>query len=407
MMDLLQQVRDLQYSDKSSAEALLLSFVRKELNIAAASVELRPSAISLNSFNGYLHLQDGTIRFFKSHTETDTVISEYYNSQLLADAGYPVIRPIFQSTEAGKQFLLYELIQDKSVFDLAWEIENAADQSMDDLRMAQNSADQELFRIYSETFQATTHAHPQAPIHQLFSHRLEQGRLERFYGPDTTIALPGQVIDMTRLRTMRWRINGREYSNSLNDIITRSIQLLDPHQAGPSIIGHGDAHNGNVFYSASGKLTYFDPAFAGRHDPLLDLAKPIFHNVFAMWMYFPGEIQRRISVSMHMKDDLLIVDYDYLLPDVRQMFLASKIEHTLRPLLRMLQRNKSLRADWMNFLKSALFCCPLLTMNLCDTDRFPPEISLLGLAMAIEMGAWSNSRSSRIDTVLADLGSNL
>lgn len=407
MTDLLQQVRDLQYSDKGSAEALLLSFVRNELNIVAENVELRPSAISLNSFNGYLKLQDGTVRFFKSHTETDTVISEYYNSQLLADAGYPVIRPIFQSTEAGKQFLLYELIQDKSVFDLAWEIENAVDQSMGDLLIAQNYADQELFRIYSETFQATTNVRSQAPIHQLFSHRLEQGRLERFYGPGTTITLPGQVIEMARLRRMRWRINGREYSDSLNDIIARSIQLLDPHQAGPSIIGHGDAHNGNVFYSASGKLTYFDPAFAGRHDPLLDLAKPVFHNVFAMWMYFPGEMRRRISVSMHMEEDLLIVDYDDLLPDVRQMFLASKVEHTLQPLLQMLQRNKSLRADWKDFFKSALFCCPLLTMNLCDSDRFPPEISLLGMAMAVEMGAWSNSRSSRIDTLLTDLASNL
>ena len=35
----------------------------------------------------------------------------------------------------------------------------------------------------------------------------------------------------------------------------------------------------------------------------------------------------------------------------------------------------------------ALFCCPFLTMNLSDTNKFPPAITLLGLAMSVEMGS--------------------
>jgi len=36
-------------------------------------------------------------------------------------------------------------------------------------------------------------------------------------------------------------------------------------------------------------------------------------------------------------------------------------------------------------------------MNLTDDTRFPPEISLMGLAMAIEMGAESKGKRSVID----------
>ena len=87
------------------------------------SVELRPLAVSLNSFNGFMTLTDGTRLFYKTHTEPDSVIDEYYNTTTLADAGYPVIKPLYSSTEWGKQLLIYEVIEDSSVFDVAWAIE--------------------------------------------------------------------------------------------------------------------------------------------------------------------------------------------------------------------------------------------------------------------------------------------
>src|SRR5690606_4027400 len=118
------------------------------------------------------------------------------------------------------------------------------------------------------------------PIHQLFYHRLTGGRLEHFYGDEKSITLPQTDVLMREVRKAHWTINGIRYTDTIDNIITRSIELLNPHQASISIIGHGDAHNGNVFFSKDSGLTYFDPAFAGRHHPLLDLAKPLFHNVF-------------------------------------------------------------------------------------------------------------------------------
>ena len=409
--DLLYQIQTLQFQDKSAAEQLLATFIHDTLSLPVNTVELRPLAVSLNSFNGFLTLADGKRLFFKTHAEPDNVIGEYYNARRLAEAGYPIIEPVFSSTEAGKQLLIYEVIDSPSVFDIAWEIENGDNTYLSTLTDAQNRADDLLFQCYRQTliFQDAGDA-ALAPIHQLFYHRLTGGRLERFYGGlpgqigvGFQIHLPGGKFDMREVREVKWQINGEFYDQNLDNLILNAIRLLIPSQSGMSVIGHGDAHNGNVFFipeTDRPQLVYFDPAFAGRHDPLLDVVKPLFHNVFAMWMYFPGDKTRDTQISLKMSDDLWIVEHNYQLHAVRLMFLRSKLERVIIPLLQMLKEYKQLRSDWRTYLKSALFCCPFLTMNLADPGKFTPEISLLGLAMSIEMACESKHNKSQIDQIL-------
>lgn len=404
-MSLLQQVQELQFHDKGAAEALLLNFLRELFPLDVQSVMLRPLAVSLNSFNGFMQLGDGRRLFFKTHTEPDGVIGEYYNAAQLASAGYPVLQPIYSSTEAGKQLLIYEVIEDPSVFDLAWDIENSRSELLPQLTQAQNAADDHLLNIYRQTL-AWQNADDAAsvPIHQLFYHRLAGGRLARFYGEDVTVALPVGSAAISEARRARWVINGQRYSQTLDDLIAEAARLLLPAQAGPSVIGHGDAHNGNVFFRAeTNALLYFDPAFAGRHHPLLDLTKPLFHNVFAMWMYFPHEKAANTTIRLNIDGDVWRVEHDYVLHPVRHMFQSSKVERVLIPILRDLRDRGWLREDWRAYLKAALFCCPLLTMNLTDAAKFPPSISLLGLTMAVEMGGESEEVRSRIDTLLDEV----
>ena len=408
-MSVLQLIQQLQFQDKSVAEDLLLRFLRESFPLDIVTVNLRPLVVSLNSFNGFMILRDGRRLFFKTHTESDGVIAEYYNAGQLADAGYPVLQPIFSSTEAGKQLLVYEVIDDPSVFDLAWAVETGQSELLLKLTRAQHNADDQLLPLYRETLEwQPAEAAATTPIHQLFYHRLAGGRLSRFYGDaeDTSlyIALPDGTISMHEVRAARWEINGQHYHRTLNDLIAEAVRLLQPAQAGPSVVGHGDAHNGNVFYRPKTKsLLYFDPAFAGRHHPLLDLTKPLFHNVFAMWMYFPHEKAARTQVLLHRDGDVWHVEHDYQIHPVREMFLDSKVERVLIPFLSELRARGWLRDDWRAYLKAALFCCPFLTMNLADADKFPPSISLLGLAMAIEMGAESIGERSRIDQMLDDV----
>jgi hypothetical protein len=411
MSDILQQIRDLQFSDKSRAEALLLSFIRENFPLDVVELKLTPLAVSLNSFNGFMTLADGQRRFFKTHTESDTVIDEYYNAEMLAQIGYPVIQPVFKSTEIGKQLLVYEVITDESVFDAAWRIETSDASDLEALKEAQNRSDDELLRLYraSLVLQSAESA-AKSPVHQLFYHRLTGGRLDRFYGEGTNIALPDGIHSMNEVRQVYWLINGQAYDESLNQIIEKAIHLLHPSQADVAVIGHGDAHNGNVFFRKNENppsLLYFDPAFAGRHHPLLDLTKPLFHNVFAMWMYFPEEKRVSTKISLSKEDNLWQVDYDYALPEVRMNFFRSKVERVLIPILRDLKAANQLRGNWHEYLKAALFCCPFLTMNLTDSAKFSPEISLLGLAMAIEMGSESKGERSLIDATLDEVTATL
>lgn len=408
----LQQIRDLQYHDKAQAEALLLAFLNDNYPLQVTAVELTPLAVSLNSFNGFLTLANGKRRFFKTHTETDTVIEEYYNAEMLAEQGYPVIQPLFKSTEPGKQLLIYERIDDQSVFDVAHHIEKHGDQQqLALLAQAQHTADHDLLTYYRQSMQVQHAADAaQAPIHQLFYHRLTGGRLDRFYAPDQHMVLPQGTVTSATVRQAKWIINGQVYHQTLDDIITYAIQNLNPHRAGLSIVGHGDAHNGNVFLQIMPErpqLLYFDPAFAGRHHPLLDLAKPLFHNVFAMWMYYPHDHEQARHIQLDQHDGIWHVCYDNALSDVRQMFLQSKVQNTLIPILRDLQASEQLPINWRAYLKSALFCCPFLTLNLADHTKFPPSIRLLGLAMSVEMGSESHKRRSLIDQTLDDVQAHL
>jgi len=406
--DPLHSIQRLQFTNKQQAEVLLLDVIRQTFPLDAVAVELRPLAVSLNSFNGFVELRDGTRLFFKSHTESDTVIREYYNAEMLARAGYPVIQPLYRSTEVGQQILIYEVIDDPSVFDLAWSIEQGDDSYFSALTAAQHKGDAALYRLYTMTLEKqSAEEAAQAPVHQLFYHRIAGGRLERFYGSlpgqkssDTQIDLPHGRVAMREVRGKQWVINGQVYNITLDGLIEDALQYLKPAQPGPAVVGHGDAHNGNVFFQqpqAIPELIYFDPAFAGRHHPLLDLAKPFFHNVFAMWMYFPIDKQRTTQITLVENGDTWHIDYDYHLPPVRHMFLDSKIENTLIPILQHLKAQSNLRADWRRYFKLALFCCPLLTMDLTDGAKFPPEISLLGLTMAVEMGGESTGERSLID----------
>lgn len=394
-------VQQEQFRDKAHAERMLLGFLRETFPLDVVSVELRPLAVSLNSFNGFVGLSDGRRLFFKTHTEQDSSIDEYYNSRSLAAAGYPVIQPLYSSTAAGRQLLIYEVVEDPTVFDIAWQIDNGGVEHVPALTAAQRQADQDLFEIYVSTLEHDAEETASAPVHQLFYHRLNGQRYRQFYPETGEMALPGGAVRISDLFSMNWRINGQDHPETLTSMVARGVELLRPVPKGPSVVGHGDAHNGNVFFHAQPPgLVYFDPAFAGRHNPLLDLTKPLFHNVFAMWMYYPREMRERLRISFDINAGTVIVDHDHRLSPVRRMFFDSKVENVLVPTLIELKRRGWLSDGWRDLLKAALMCCPLLTMNLTDGTKFSPEVSALGLAYAVEMGSESRGVRSVIDQAL-------
>ena len=385
------EIQQLQFRDLSLANERLREFLNRLLPFRVKTVAIRPLAVSLNSINGFLTLEDGKRLFFKTHVEPQSIIDEYYNSKALADAGYPLILPIHSFTEWGEQLLIYEAVDFPSLFDVVRDIETGKRNDAERIVAIQEKADLKLLDLYRATLRpASAEENARSPIHQLFYHRLTGGRFDSFYVGKDMPLLSGPVR-WERLAGMKWIVNGIRYRHTLEELVERAVMLLNPSQpVEASIIGHGDAHNGNVFLDdANNALVYFDPAFAGRHSPLLDLTKPLFHNVFAIWMYFPQDARDRLSMSYDIQGDTIRVEHNFTPPPVREGIFRSKTRRVLQPLLRELKERGWLASDWREYLKSALLCCPLLTMNLADSQKFPPEISLLGLVLSVVMGSES------------------
>ena len=386
-MSELAEIRALQFTDLARANALLLDFFRARLPFEVRAVEIRPLAVSLNSVNGFIDVGNKKL-FFKAHIESQVADREYYNTEVLAEAGYPILKPVLKATESTAQHvMLYDIVESPTMFDACRAIEQGTAQNVDALIAAPRRRDRHLLELYTRSLRwADADEHARSPIHQLFYHRLTGGRLADFY-----LGKPAYE----RLARLRWTINGVAYPQTLEQLVARAIDLLNPAQTGPAVAGHGDAHNGNLFYlEAQGDLLYFDPAFAGFHSPLLDLVKPLYHNVHAQWMYFPEETSAKLHASVQVVNGTAHVEHDFHLTPVRQAIHDSKTDLVLRPLLEILRQRDWLDSEWKANMQSALFCCPLLTMNLCDESKFPANVSLLGFAHAVVMGHTDPLRGS-------------
>jgi phosphoglycolate phosphatase-like HAD superfamily hydrolase len=398
-IDSLATIQRLQFSEREKAERLLQRWFARHMNLVVESVSLTPRAVSLNSFNGF-YRSDGEGFFFKTHVEEQGVIEEYYNAALLYEAGYNIVRPLRTLHEEGRQMVIYPVVRWPVMFDLVRAVETggAGEITIETLALAEKQECRRLRDIYRSTLAfSSAEEHARAPIHQLFWHRLAGGRFKSFYA-GKTVPLPDSnetrevAIPLDELLMYHWVINGVPKRRTLHELVERAKVVLNPVRDAMTIIGHGDAHFGNVFLESTGhkeaglRYLYFDPAFAGRHSPLLDVIKPLFHNVFATWMYFPQDIARSLQLSVSRHEMTLNVEHNYTLTPVRRAIVQTKIEHLLTPLIEELRSQEALPADWPEMMRSALMCCALLTINLLDRERMPATITWLGLSQAVEMG---------------------
>jgi phosphoglycolate phosphatase-like HAD superfamily hydrolase len=387
-------IQKLQFERREVAEKLLHLWFARQMDLAVESVRLTPRAVSLNSFNGFYQSQ-GQEYFFKTHVEEQGILSEYYHAELLDHAGYNVVRPLRLLREKDRQMVIYPVVKWPVMFDLmrAQETAQALPPELNAALLIEAECQecQQLLQIYGQTFKPAQDTRT-APVHQLFWHRLTGGRYQQFYAqkkiPLPAADAPGSLIFEDILRS-NWTINGVAQQKTLGELIAQGKHVLDPTRPAATVVGHGDAHFGNVFLENTGetwRYLYFDPAFAGHHSPLLDVVKPLFHNIFAMWMYFPEQIAENLQLSVKLEHERIIVEHNYRLTPIRRALLQIKQAQLLKPLLAWLERQEALPEDWQDIVKLALMCCPLLTVNLFDQEKRPPEIGWLGLSQAVQLG---------------------
>ncbi len=412
-MTTLAEVRRLSAAgDRAAAAAILIPFLEETLGLDVTRADLNADGYSLNSVNGILTLgtpHEGHDQlFFKFHQEEDEAkgVAEYYNSKLLEDAGWPVDVPVAARTFPGEAILLYAVRSDFRLADACRGAENGNTH----LTKLQRGLDHHVGQSYLDTLHLAPRAEAAAEsLHQLFFHRLVDegttspgGRLRSFY-LDSTSTFPGlnRPLPYAELSSLRWRINGHLYEKTLGRLFTEAIELLNPANLPdpcPAVLGHGDAHNANVWMEPD-RLVTFDPAFAGSHLPaLLAEIKPTFHNILAHpdWLYHPEESQNQATAQL--ADGILEVTHDWTLTPLRQEFLQTKEEEIWKPLL---QKTAPDHPNWQQYVRLALFCCPTLVMNLtAGAARHNPTTSLLGLSIALMCGSPCESNDDLISGFL-------
>ena len=396
---------------RGEAEGVVSRLIAENFDFAVRACAITADWSSLNSLNGTVEAEDGRRFFFKFHQEEgeEATVQEYYRAELLQRAGLPVDLPVMVCRRPGHQILLYAFRRDRTLADLCLQMERSGD-VVELSELVKLQAD--LDRVTGESYLASLHAStPELsaaePVHQLFYNRLVTppdleklgGRVERFY-EEQMVELPTGDLSWEHFKTLHWRINGIDYSRTIDDLFSDSLMRLLPTSLAKcgGVIAHGDAHNANVWVERAeeqSQLVLFDPAFAGEHVPaLLADVKATFHNIFAhpFWLYHPAEADTHFNVDVSLAGDRLVVEHDWKLTSPRREFLPLKVELIWRPLLAALRDRGLLTTDWRRVVRLALFCCPTLVMSLRAgashgaTAGRSPKISALSFAIAVMAG---------------------
>ncbi len=399
-------VREKQYDQAIEQIGLMLADVTGE---KITNVRINFDQYSLNSLNGFATMGKERELFFKFHQEEgeEDTVEEYYNARILQDAGYRVTVPVFQRSVPGQQIVIYDRVSDPRLSDVCSAIEQGKSTvSSENVVAAQIAADRQYAAIainslkYCDDITARSQ-----PVMQLFYNRLVDnpqnfsdqkpgGRLRRFY-LEGQVEWPGLSAPFAHIWQLPWQINGIDYRFNLKQCFEQAMINLSPARLipGPVITAHGDAHNANVWYCPSKEgepagLSLFDPAFASAQMPaLLAEVKASFHNIFAhpFWLYEADIALEKYSANIAIKNDRICVETDYCLSPLRQQFLDSKAENFWAPLLNELDQRGWLADDWEQIVRSGLFACPTLVMNLLagDDTSHNPTSSLIGFCQAI------------------------
>ena len=299
------------------AAAIIGRLAAEEFGLDVTGVGVASDSYSLNSVHGLLYAGPEEF-FFKFHHEEgeERTLREFYQAELLRTAGYPVDAPLHMSRKPGRQLLLYRRRHTPRFADLCRRLDSAPATELKDVFAAQAALDATTLGIYRASLHRASEDEVAAePLNQLFHARLIDpgnsdrlgGRARRFFF-DREFDLAGVRIAAEELRRARWRINGIDYGDTIGDLLERSRLLLEPRRLARfgAVVGHGDAHNANVWWEEGPPphLVLFDPAFAGAHMPaLIAEAKATFHNILAHpdWLYFPGTAAESVHVAVRLQ----------------------------------------------------------------------------------------------------------
>ncbi|KAJ8133216.1 hypothetical protein O1611_g405 [Lasiodiplodia mahajangana] len=247
--------------------------------------------------------------------------------------------------------------------------------SMIDIEMRKS---EDTLRAYRESFQSQgcrKYIAKEWQIHRFFGQRLAHERFATWYKDG--IVVDGQRLQLEEFAKLTLCVNNKPYS-PLGDLHALAQRVLAPtgFLDSPIVFGLGDAHGGNVMVSSEvspppgEKLLYIDYEVSGFHSPFLDLAKPLYNDVFFAALY-ADLVPEKFSVNVRVENGCLFVDTRCQEESLALAILRIKQHFLIEPFCKFLVENSVDLEKGVQVLVNALFACALLTRNFVDNwDQF-------------------------------------
>ena len=252
---------------------------------------------------------------------------------------------------------------------------------------------EDMLHAYKKSLKANNICKPKAsehPLHHSFhSQVLHNSKFRKLYGD--SLSFGHKTRPMAEFLDTPWKINGVHYP-SLGKLFRNAESVLHPtsHQSlsCPLAFGLGVAHGVNVMIASdvspngSRDILYTNYEIAGFHPVLLDLATPLYHDVFFRTLSLDDfQVLEKIGENKYEFDeDVISVDFDPLADDMTQAVFDIKQKFLLQPLFSFafsigldLEKN-------MPLLSSALLLCATLTQN---HNNFFPDPFFCNMATGI------------------------
>ena len=176
---------------------------------------------------------------------------------------------------------------------------------------------------------------------------------------------------MAKFLDVPWKVNGTVYP-SLGELFRTATNVVQPGSwqsvSCPIVFGLGDAHGANIMIASDVSLDngreilYIDYEVAGFHPIMLDLAKPLYIDVFFDTIYMdvlPEVPETRCEIE----GDFINVHFNPHVDGITQAIFDIKRRYLLQPLFDLVLSLEGDLGKNVPLLSNALLLCATLTRN--------------------------------------------
>lgn len=250
---------------------------------------------------------------------------------------------------SGPEWALYEYIEGELMIEKF--IDSELRGKNNEFVKTEVEKEQLLIKMHSINKQITFKEYLTCKTNLLFYERLNGERYLNFY--------QNKQDNISKYFDKRITVNGFTFPQTVNECIDRikeKYQKYSSKDTTTAILGHGDAHHGNIIIN--NKIQFIDNEYAGYIPPFMELAKPYYNDFLGTLFFHYNDL---LSEYFHIESiknpsDDLILKID--IP--KQMKLRLAITEA-----KLIYRKSTVKPESQDFLSlnDYLVLCHILTKN--------------------------------------------